>query len=209
MDGSGKSTILREVAGLLEAQDVKHHRFAFPSRHNGAIGGLIRDVLEGKVVVQEEAMLWLFTAEGVQMETTLHEAAQRGEIVLCDRHTAISALVYQTVTHFREDVRAVNRIANFTAPDRIYIVDVPVDVALSRRKSRGGSTAVFYEPTEIKKLEDMRLKYLNLVEDFSQRNPDGDSVWCGNTYARLIDGTLPVAVNAKKIVWEILGAVQG
>lgn len=195
MDGSGKSTILREVAGQLEALDVKHCQFAFPSRHNGAIGGLIRDVLEGKVVVQEEAMLWLFTAEGIQMETTLHEAAQRGEIVLCDRHTAISALVYQTAIHRLEDIFAVNQIADFAAPDLIYIVDVPVDVALSRRKSRGGSTAVFYEPTEIKKLEDMRFKYLNLVARVG--------------YTSLIDGTLPVAVNAKKIVQEILGAVQG
>lgn len=191
MDGSGKSTILREVAGQLEAQDVKHRQYAFPSRHNGAIGGLIRDVLEGKVVVREEAMLWLFTAEGVQMEAALHEAAQRGEIVLCDRHTMISALVYQTTLHRHKDVYAVNQIAAFALPDQVYIVDVPVDVALSRRKSRGGATAVFYEPTEIKKLEDMRLKYLNLT--------------AGETLpTSLIDGTLPVAVNAKKIVREIL-----
>ena len=202
MDGAGKSAISRGVAELLDALGVKHREFAFPSRSNGAIGALIRNVLEGKVMVREEAMLWLFTAEAVQTEPMIREAVKEGEIVLCDRHTAVSALVYQTAKHDYDDINAVNGIAGFTPPWRIYVVDVPAEVALVRRDKRGQEAARFYEPSALAAVELMRAAYHNVVEDLN--DPNGWLAWTSETSAVRLDGTLPVAANAERIVREIV-----
>jgi dTMP kinase len=201
MDGCGKTSLLREVAMQLTAKGVPVKQFAFPSAQNGVVGKLIRDVLDGNVSVSERTMLWLFTAEGVEREQAILSAMSEGFTVLCDRHTAISACVYQAPLHGFDTVDVINQAADFNAPTHIYIVDVPVDVALARRGSRGRRATVLYEPTEIVKLEAMREEYRNLVEDLNNEN--GMLAWSGKTAATLVDGRLPLGALAHPIAAAI------
>jgi len=188
-DGCGKSSICRAVASALTALDVPHQVLAFPSR-DSAVGGLIRDVFDGKAKVHPYAMMWLFVAEGVDMEPTITELLKQGKIVLLDRHTAISGIVYQTKMHTRRDLDAVTSPAGFRTPHRIWIVDVPAGVALSRRGARGEARNVLYEPDDLEKQREQRAAYLNLTTETIP-------------WLEVMNGELPIEDNVKRALLDL------
>lgn len=162
---------------------------SFPSRES-RVGALIRDVFEGKATVSPKAMMWLFVAEGVDMEVQIRRTVTDGEWLICDRHTMVSGNVYQGEVHGVDRVRAVTAPAGFIVPDRIYLVDVPAEVAMERRKLRGEARNVLYEPEQLERLEKMCKAYRNLREQFAS--------------SVIIDGTKPFDQNLRWM-WQDLG----
>jgi len=191
-DGSGKSTLASLLARALRHAGEPARLIAFPGRES-AIGRLIRDVFEGHASVNPEAMMWLFVAEGKDMEPQIHRHIAEDDWIVCDRHTMVSGLVYQSEFHGRNRVDAVTRPANFTVPDRIYLVDVPAQVAMDRRTARGGERNTLYEPEKLDHLDTMCKAYRALHERF--------------VTSELVDGTKPLETTLKWI-WNDLG-LQG
>lgn len=167
MDGSGKSTLCRAVSDALSAHGRAHTRIAFPGRHS-IIGALIRDVFDGKVVVDPSAMLWLFTADAKDCEARIRQHLADGAAVLCDRHTSFSARVYQAQLHGMAGVRAVQDAARLSGPDRIYVLDVPPEVAMERRAARGDKRNELYEPERLAEIEQQKVAYRNVSEEWPQ-----------------------------------------
>lgn len=191
-DGSGKSTLAKKLATALEntrhfGQQVR--TLAFPSRES-AVGGLIRDVFEGKASVDPKAMMWLFVAEGVDMERQIRRTVSDGGWLICDRHTMVSGNVYQGEVHGVDRVSAVTTPAGFIVPDRIYLVDVPAEVAMERRKTRGEARNVLYEPEQLERLDKMCKAYRELRSRFAS--------------SVIIDGTKPFDQNLRWM-WQDLG----
>lgn len=190
-DGSGKSTLAKMLLhALLDAHKGQIVcSLAFPSRES-AVGNLIRDNFERKVTISPEAMMWLFVAEGKDMEPQIRRRVAEGGWIVCDRHTMVSGLVYQGKIHGPERVDAVTRPANFTVPDRIYLVDVPAAVSLQRRAARGGDRNVLYEPEQIEQVEAQCKSYRDLRERFAS--------------SVIVDGTKPLEQNIRWM-WQDLG----
>lgn len=188
-DGSGKSTLAKKLAAALQLAGHVGRSMSFPSRES-AVGGLIRDVFEGKQAVNPKAMMWLFVAEGVDMEIQIRRACSDGEWLICDRHTMVSGNVYQGEVHGVDRVSAVTTPAGFIIPDRIYLVDVPAAVAMERRKMRGEARNVLYEPEQLERLEKMCQAYRDLRSQFAS--------------SVIIDGTKPFEQNLRWM-WQDLG----
>jgi dTMP kinase len=189
-DGSGKSTLAKMLIHALQVGVSRNVRaLAFPGRES-VIGSLIRDSFERKVTISPEAMMWLFVAEGKDMEPQIRRCINDGTWVICDRHTMVSGLVYQSKVHGIERVGDVTRPANFTVPDRIYLVDVPATVSLARRAARGGERNTLYEPEQVEQVEAQCAAYRELRSRFAS--------------STILDGTKPLDVNLRWI-WKDLG----
>lgn len=136
-DGAGKSTALRSVAEALRSEG----RTVLTTREPGAgeFGSKIRAILlEGGEVVPR-AELFLFLADRSQhMDLTIAPALDRGEIVLCDRHTD-STLVYQSFARGLDErfVREANAFAvNRRTPELTLLFDLDVEAAQARLTTR-------------------------------------------------------------------------
>jgi len=189
-DGSGKTTLAKMLnAAIAEHTGKTVRHLVFPGRES-PIGALIRDTFENKVSIGPEAMMWLFVAEGKDMERVIRRHVTEGDWIICDRHTQVSGRVYQAETHGADNVDQVTEPARFIVPDRIYLVDVPASVAMERRKARGEARNALYEPDQIERLEAMCRRYR------AQRDHFATSV--------LIDGTKPLHENLRWM-WQDLG----
>ena len=188
-DGSGKSTLAKMLVSALHNAGHTVRMLAFPGRES-AVGNLIRDVFDGKAVVSPEAMMWLFVAEGKDMEPQIRRHTSEGDWIVCDRHTMVSGLVYQSEVHGRTRVEDVTQPAAFIVPDRIYLVDVPATVAMERRNARGEARNTLYEPEKLERLEAMCKTYRELRERFAS--------------STTLDGTKPLEANLH-CMWTDLG----
>ncbi len=138
-DGSGKSTQLRMLADYLSSQ----RRACLCTREPGGtnLGRMIRKVL---LEVRDESIssqteLFLYLADRAQhIQEVVQPALAGGKIVLCDRFTD-STLAYQGYGR-GADLRLLREM-NFMAgggiiPDLTFLLDCPVDLALSRTTRR-------------------------------------------------------------------------
>lgn len=165
-DGSGKTTLVNQLCKALVLAGEQVRLMRFPDRES-AVGNLIRDTFEKKATVDLYAMLWLFVAEGKDMEPKIQQELNEGTWVICDRHPMVCGRIYQAETNGLACVEAVTNAAAFRAPDRIYIVDVSAEVALARRAARGGARNERFEPEDLDRLNAQCSIYRSMVDQFS------------------------------------------
>lgn len=187
-DGGGKTTLTKMLVAALEATGQRVHHLSFPGRVS-AIGKLIRDSFEGKATINSDAMLWLFVAEAKDMAPQIEEHLSNGDWIVCDRHAQVSSLVYQAEVHGLTAVDSVISPAHLRLPDRLYLIDVPAEVALERRAKRGEARNVLYEPEQADRLNLMRTRYRDLEDVFPM--------------SVILDGTLPLDENLKNILRDL------
>jgi thymidylate kinase len=166
-DGSGKSTLTKNVADALRLPPERH--FNFPSMHS-APGRLVREVFEKRVEVDRQAMIFLIMADTLCRMPYLREAVRTG-ITVSDRYNLISGWVYQTGEGWSiEQIYSIVRPNLLVQPDLTFIVDVPVSVAMTRIEARtaaGGPAKNHLYETD---LEAKRNKYLaySLMKPFGE-----------------------------------------
>ncbi len=162
IDGSGKSTLARAVAVVLTELGIKRAPivYSFPTRDR-PIGKLIRSMFTSpEPVVAPEAMAYLFVADGLDMENAIRcDLEAPGRVVVEDRHPTISGWVYQQETHDLQTIMQIQTQHLFRPADMVFILDVPVSVALERRAARGLPTEM-YEKGDTDYLERLRGRYM-------------------------------------------------
>jgi dTMP kinase len=134
VDGSGKSTQVRLLAGQLRAEG----RQVLETREPGgtALGEQVRDLIlaDGRLAPWAEALL--FAAARAQLvDEVIRPALARGEDVLSDRYID-SSLAYQGLARGLGVERVLE--LNFAAtghllPDRTFFIEVPLDQAARQR----------------------------------------------------------------------------
>lgn len=203
-NGSGKSTLAHCLSMTLCDRGDAVASLAFPGRLS-PIGAIIRDDFEGRVEVDPRAMLWLFVAEGVDLEARVLKALREGTTVLCDRHTQISAYVYQSLIHGFDHVHDVVTPAHFRAPDFVYFIDLPVEIAMERRRQRDDADEE--DPFESDdRIAAERKAYLDLVEVVETWFPGPlfpDDPIGRSTQVRVLDGTRPIEDNVGLILDDL------
>jgi dTMP kinase len=133
-EGSGKSTLIREVGALLT-------QLGYPSIQTREPGGNVLAEKIRNLILESSMNPWteLFLYEAARAEhlnETILPALARGEIVLCDRFTD-STLAYQG--HARglpwNQIKTLNRIATAgTRPRLTVFLDIDPEVGLKRAK---------------------------------------------------------------------------
>lgn len=140
IEGSGKSTQLDRLAGALSSRGYR----VVTTREPGGspTGDRIRSILLDPELPELEPTteMLLFAASRAQhVRQTLLPALEDGAIVLCDRYLH-SSLAYQAWARElgREAVMAANAPAiDGLLPDRILLLDLPVEAAFARAEARG------------------------------------------------------------------------
>jgi dTMP kinase len=153
IDGSGSTTHTKLLGKALRQRGLKVIETCEPS--SGPIGGLIRQVLQGRLFVADatgpRAFAWstmalLFAADRMDhLDSTVVPALREGAVVLSDRYD-LSSLAYQSLTAPNGDkvvpwIRELNAAA--LRPDLTIVIDVPVEVAEERRRARGSAEEMF------------------------------------------------------------------
>lgn len=134
IDGSGTTTQAARLGRKLAAQVTRE-----PSQ--GPIGAELRKVLGGHLVVDDGAIALLFAADRLDhLAREIEPQLSAGVHVVSDRYL-LSSLAYQSLTVGRSFVEAINQRAR--KPDLTLLLDVPVEVAAARRRSRGGPPELF------------------------------------------------------------------
>ena len=153
IDGSGSTTHTKLLGKALRQRGLKVVETCEPS--SGPIGSMIRQVLQRRLFVADatgpRAFAWstmalLFAADRMDhLDSTVVPALREGAVVLSDRYD-LSSLAYQSVTSPTGEkvvpwIRELNAAA--LRPDLTVVIDVPVEVAEERRRSRGGVEDMF------------------------------------------------------------------
>lgn len=160
IDGSGKSTVARRVAAHLQSEGVEVHLTQEPTET--AAGLAVRAAIEEHA--DPISTTFLFVADRIQHQAELEARLAGGETVVCDRYLH-STLAYQSVT-LKDAVTSpmewLQDLHEHVAlrPDVVVLLDLPVDVAVSRVASRGASDPFEKEAF----LKQVRQAYLALAE---------------------------------------------
>lgn len=165
LDGSGKTTHLREVARRLGAAGVRHRLTHEPG--GTPLGEAVRRVfldhrwsgMDGTV-----ELLLVFASRRQHLLEEIEPALARGEHVLCDRFTD-STRAYQGAGRGlgRERIDAVDAVATGgRTPDRTLLFDLPAEIA---RERGAGPRDTEIGSTEADRLDHEALGFYQAVRD--------------------------------------------
>lgn len=169
IDGCGKSTQARRLQQKLEEQGNAPLLLREPG--GTPISEDIRKVLlnpENSSMAPENEALLLAASRSQLLKEVIIPHIKKGTIILCDRYID-STLAYQGYGRDlpQEWLRQINRFAfELAIPDRTFLFDLPVDVALSRLGDRQRDRI---EATGVNFLEKVRNGFLTLAEQESDR----------------------------------------
>jgi dTMP kinase len=141
IDGSGKSTQLRMLAGALRERGIDPLTTCQPG--GTPLGRRLREAfLETEETVAPMAELLLFAADRAQhVEFLIKPALAEGRVVISDRY-ADATFAYQGAGR-GFDEKTVSKVIKLAtgglAPDLTLFFDIPIALALARMNTRGES----------------------------------------------------------------------
>jgi len=157
VDGAGTTTHTKTLATSLGARGLPIHTTREPS--DGPIGVMIRQILTGRLVVPGlhgprpptwKTMALLFAADRADhVEAEIEPNLRDGVTVISDRYYH-SSIAYQSATapegadragEIAKWVREINRYAR--KPDLTIVLDIPPEVAATRRAERGKGQEIY------------------------------------------------------------------
>jgi dTMP kinase len=169
IDGCGKSTQARRLERKLEEEGNASLLLREPG--GTTISEDIRKVLlnpDNSSMAPENEALLLAASRSQLLKEVIIPYLKKGTIILCDRYID-STLAYQGFGRDlpQEWLRQINRHAfELAIPDKTFLFDLPVDVALSRIGDRQRDRI---EATGVNFLEKVRNGFLTLAEQESDR----------------------------------------
>ncbi len=169
-EGCGKSTVITVVANRLQADGYNVLTTYDPG--DTALSGKIRELVKSDfdTPMGNRAMLFLYCAARSQLvKEIIQPSLDAGHIVLSDRFSD-STIVYQGMIHELADqnfIRMVSFASYGLTPDRTFLLDVPVEVGMSRTSSRNERDR--FDEMDIAFHERVRTCYLMLAERYKKR----------------------------------------
>jgi len=182
IDGSGKTTVARLLVNSLALKGYKAALVKEPYTAE------IKSLLEESSGADPLLEAYLFAADRLFLHrTVLKRLLEVYDVVVSDR-SFVASLVYQGARGAPEHLlRLINEPCE--KPDVVYVLDVPVEVALERLgKERRRFLALFESPAT---LEVLRRKYLEVAKELSG-------------LAVVVDATKPL----EEVVSELLASVE-
>jgi len=160
IDGAGLTTQANLLENYLKSKGYDVILTKEPT--NNLIGGLIRAALKKEWITSNKTLQLLFSADRAHhLEREIIPALEKGKIVISDRYF-LSTIAYGMIEVEKDWLKALN--SKFLIPDIIFILDLPVEIALERiGKNRFG-----FELFEEKgKLEKIRRNFIELSKEYN------------------------------------------
>jgi dTMP kinase len=187
IDGAGTTTQAAKLHDALRAKGLPVHLTREPS--DGPVGVLIRQILSGRVVVPGvhgarppdwTTMALLFAADRVDhIEAEVVPNLMDGVTVITDRYD-FSSVAYQSLTSDGgestiEWVKTINALAR--RPDLTIVLDVPHEIAATRRKQRARARELYED-------DELQARLASFYGDIEKHFPNDKIVH--------VDGALPL-----------------
>ena len=172
IEGAGKSTVAQLVSEWLAARGIT----ARVTREPGGtpLAERVRKIVleRGAEAVSPRAeTLLMFAARSIHVENLIRPALERGEWVICDRFTDATR-AYQGYGRGM-DLGWIEQLAaaihGDLQPDCTLLLDLPVEVGLSRARGRSGMAADRFEAETVEFFERVRQGYLALARHEPER----------------------------------------
>jgi dTMP kinase len=166
IEGAGKSTVVQLIKEWLASRGI-------PARVTREPGGTplaerVREIVLNRgaeTIAPRAETLLMFAARSIHVENLIRPALARGEWVLCDRFTDASR-AYQGYGRGM-DLAWIEQLANAVhgdlQPDCTLLLDLPVEVGLTRARSRSGLAADRFEAEATEFFERVRQGYLKIA----------------------------------------------
>lgn len=170
-EGSGKTSHLPYLVEYLR----ENRYIVFPTREPGgtSIGEQIREVIHDlkNVEMHPRTETLLYQAARAQIvEQVIRSRLEAGEIVVSDRYFD-STIAYQGYGH-RQDLEQVRALVKYATgglvPDLTVLLDVDVEIGLSRRKQNGMEWNRM-DAHEVEFYQRVRAGYLEMVKQEPKR----------------------------------------
>lgn len=164
-EGTGKGTAITYITSLLAAKGIAH----ICTREPGGtpIAEEIRTLVKGSHDEDMSSMcelLLFYAARSQVIENLIKPALERGDWVVSDR-SWFSTVAYQCAGRGLDRALVDNlneRIVGNVAPDRVILLDAPLDVAMARVDSRGERDRIEQEDRDF--FERVRSAYIDLSD---------------------------------------------
>jgi dTMP kinase len=166
IEGAGKSTVAQLVSEWLASRGVTARVTREPGGTPLAerVRKIVLDRGDEAVSPRAETLL-MFAARSIHVENLIRPALARGEWVLCDRFTDASR-AYQGYGRGM-DLAWIENLAQAVhgdlQPDCTLLLDLPVEVGLTRARSRSGVAADRFEAEATEFFERVRQGYLQIA----------------------------------------------
>lgn len=189
IDGSGKTTQISLLKNRIEEHQIRCLATKEPTE--GPIGSLIRQVLSGRIKMDEYTMAALFAADRLDHLRNSRDGICRemddGITVISDRYI-LSAYAYQSVSVPLDWVMQLNAEALSTQkPDCHFFIDIDPDTACQRMSTGRFHTDLYESKSH---LTDVRNRYFELIEQLKEHQN-----------IIIIDGNRPVS-NVADEIWS-------
>jgi dTMP kinase len=151
IDGCGKSTQAKLLADWLRSQGKDVLLTAEPTR--SAIGIFLREILSGRITVDQRTLALLFTADRYEHLTKDIEPALKRNVIVVSERYYHSTICYQAAQGVLWSwLMEINKFAR--KPDYTFLLDVPAKQAVERKLAR----EIFEEESFLEKVRDNYLK---------------------------------------------------
>src|SRR4051794_29154768 len=166
IEGAGKSTVAQLVSEWLASRGITARVTREPGGTPLAerVRKIVLDRGDEAVSPRAETLL-MFAARSIHVENLIRPALARGEWVVCDRFTDASR-AYQGYGRGM-DLAWIENLAQAVhgdlQPDCTLLLDLPVEVGLSRARSRSGVAADRFEAEAAEFFERVRQGYLQIA----------------------------------------------
>ncbi|MEM4257238.1 MAG: dTMP kinase [Candidatus Diapherotrites archaeon] len=158
IDGSGKGTLAHEIKEWALKNGIPQKKIvltAEPTKSN--YGKKIRKILANQTKTNTNELYELYIKDRKEhLKNKIIPSLEKGKLIICDRFK-YSTLVYQSLQGIDfEKIIAIHK--DMPLPNIVFILDLPVEIALSRIKKR--TKKEFFETKNF--LEKAREKFLEL-----------------------------------------------
>lgn len=163
IDGTGKSTQVELLAKCLREQGREVVTSREPT--DGPFGKKLREsMILGRHTPEEELQLFLDDRRD-HVERVIRPALAEGKVVILDRYY-FSTMAYQGARGFDpEEIRKSNE-SFAPIPDEVFLLEVPIAVALQRIGGRDGRPNTFEKEENLRACSDI---FSKLTDEFVHR----------------------------------------
>jgi dTMP kinase len=171
IEGAGKSTLARALGATLTERGLKVTLTREPGGTPLAerLRALVLERGAERISSEAETLL-MFAARAVHVENLIRPALDRGEWVICDRFTDATR-AYQGAGRGVDSVlieRLADAVHGTLWPDRTLLLDLPVELGLSRARRRSAAGDRI-ENEDRQFFERVRARYLALAASAASR----------------------------------------
>ena len=168
IEGSGKSSLIAQLKKYFKSSKLE----AFFSKEPGGtdLGKEIRKILlNPKYSFDPTSELLLLLADRAEhVQKIIRPNLQKNKLIFCDRYLD-STLAYQGSGRNldKKIIKEMFKVLDFPIPDLTILLDVPVQIGLSRARKRNKLDR--FEKEDLNFHENVRRSYLDLAKNDSKR----------------------------------------